>query len=497
MPCSARVSITHVRGLATLSAPLVVCSIFVFISVGDYAFMVIDNRVIDTWKAVLGKLQIQVTRPSYDTWLKGTVGLSCISGEMVIGVPNAFVAEMLDRRMHSLISKALADVLGKEHTLRFEIVGSVPPAGHDHAESHPSESPLGQPEERQPTQAMTVRGTRINPRYTFESFVVGKSNELAHAASLAVSENPGVSYNPLFIYSGVGLGKTHLLNAIGLRLSSKGLSLEYATTEEFTNGYIKAIREGHTDDFRDRYRSADVLLLDDIQFIIGKEQTQEGFFHTFNSLHAASRQVVITCDRPATHLMLLEDRIRSRLTGGLVVDIQPPALETRQAILGSKADAIGVHFPVEVLEFLAEKVDSNIRDLEGCLNRISAYAQLTSSSVSLEIAERCVNDVLHSAGARRRVSEIAVLETVCGYFAIDQASIRGRGRDKPTTLARQVAMYLLREEAKLPLSAIGRFLGGKDHTTVLHAHQRISNQITSNSHLRKDLANLRDELAKL
>ena len=478
--------------LATFSAPLVICLIFVVIFVGDYAFMVTENRVADTWKAVLGKLQIQVTRPSYDTWLKGTVGLSCIAGEMVIGVPNAFVAEMLDRRMHSLISKTLADVLGKEHTLRFEIAGSVSPAEHDDVES-----PLSQPEERQPAQAMTIRGTRINPRYTFESFVVGKSNELAHAASLAVAERPGTSYNPLFIYSDVGLGKTHLLNSIGLRLSAKGLSLEYATTEEFTNGYIKAIREGKTDDFRDRYRSADILLLDDIQFIIGKEQTQEGFFHTFNSLHAASRQIVITCDRPATHLMLLEDRIRSRLTGGLVVDIQRPDLETRQAILGSKADAIGVHFPIEVLEFLAEKVDSNIRDLEGCLNRISAYTQLTSSRVSLEIAERCVNDILHLGGARKRVSEIEILETVCGYFAIDQASVKGRGRDKPTTLARQVAMYLLREESKLPLSAIGRFLGGKDHTTVLHAHQRISNQISSNSHLRKDLANLREELARL
>jgi chromosomal replication initiator protein len=344
---------------------------------------------------------------------------------------------------------------------------------------------------------MTVRGSRINPRYTFGSFVVGKSNELAHAASLAVSENPGESYNPLFIYSAVGLGKTHLLNAIGLRLSSRELSLEYATTEEFTNGYIKAIREGKTDDFRDRYRSADVLLLDDIQFIIGKEQTQEGFFHTFNSLHAASRQIVITSDRPATQLTLLEDRIRSRLTGGLAVDIQRPDLETRQAILSSKAEAIGLSFPIEVLEFLAEKIDSNVRDLEGCLNRISAYAQLTSSKASLEIAERCVQDILHSPNGRKRVSEIAVLETVCGYFAIDKASIRGRGRDKPTALARQVAMYLLREEAKLPLSAIGRFLGGKDHTTVLYAHQRISDQMTLNSHLRKDVSNLREELARL
>ena len=451
----------------------------------------------DVWQAVLGKLQLQVSRPSYETWLKGTVGVTYGDGEFVVGAPNAFVAEMLDHRMYSLISRAVEEVTETGTDVRFQVTSMVPPpasaaggaSAGDGVDDNGHASGL-QPDSLPPP---PLGRSRMNPRYTFDSFIVGKSNELTHAAAQAVSENPGITYNPLFIYSGVGLGKTHLLHAIGHKVISRGFSLIYVTTEEFTNDYIKAIRDGKTEEFRGRYRTADVLLLDDIQFIIGKEQTQEGFFHTFNTLHMAARQIVITSDRPATSLTLLEDRVRSRLAGGLTVDIQPPDLETRLAILRAKAEETGRHFPAEILQFLAERVHSNIRDLEGCLTRLTAYAQLTASELTLDVVKQAVADVLHPSGSRR-ISDAAVVDTVCTYFSIDKETLTGRRRDKPTALARQIAMYLLREEVNLPLSAIGRFMGGKDHTTVLHAHQRISSQLAVDAHLRRDVINIREAL---
>ena len=310
-----------------------------------------------------------------------------------------------------------------------------------------------------------------------------------------MSGGPGHIYNPLFIYSNVGLGKTHLLHAIGHHVMRTGLSLIYATTEEFTNEYIKAIREGKTEEFRALYRSADVLLLDDIQFIIGKEQTQEGFFHTFNALHMAARQIVITSDRPVTDLTLLEDRVRSRLEGGLVVDIQTPDLETRAAILRAKADETGIRFPPEVLQFLSERIHNNIRELEGNLNRIAAYAQLRRSAITLDLVKRSLADAL-SPPRTRRVSEQMVLDAVSAYFSVDEETLKGRRRDKHTALARQVTMYLLREEANLTLKSIGKVLGGKDHTTALHACLRIAEQLNDDAHLRRDILNIRESLGK-
>ena len=468
-----------------------------------------------TWEAALGELQLLVTRPSYDTWLKGTVGLDYADGEFVIGTPNVFVAEMLDRRMYPLISQVLERVVDDGVEVRFQVL-PLDPSNNNGVEAGPSAPTVIQsgtnttpaselmngraiaPDApHRPSSGVSLwadRGATMHSKYTFQSFIVGKSNELAHAAAQAVSENPGVTYNPLFIYSGVGLGKTHLLHAIGHQVISSGLSLIYSTTEEFTNQYIKAIREGKTEEFRGRYRSADVLLLDDIQFIIGKEQTQEGFFHTFNALHMASRQIVITSDRPATALTLLEDRVRSRLAGGLVVDIQPPDLETRLAILRPKAEVTSQPFPQEVLQFLAERVHSNIRELEGCLNRLAAYADLVASPITLDLVKKAIQDILRPAAARR-VTDVAVLDTVCAYFSVDKDILLGRRRDKETALARQVAMYLLHEEANLSLTTIGRFLGGKDHTTVLHACRRITSKLDVDPHLRRDLINIREALA--
>jgi chromosomal replication initiator protein len=451
----------------------------------------------DAWQAVLGDLELRVTRPSYETWLRDTTGLDYRDGQFVVGAPNTFVAEMLEQRMYSLISESMERVVATGLDIRFEVVspGKGPAAtrnGNQRA-SVPADS-IGVADGAPAPSNGAHPPAELNPGYSFDSFIVGRSNELAHAAASAVSESPGSVYNPLFIYSGVGLGKTHLLHAIGHNLTSQGLSPIYATTEEFTNEYIKAIREGKTEAFRARYRSADALLLDDIQFIIGKEQTQEGFFHTFNSLHLAGRQVVITSDRPVTNLTLLEDRVSSRLAAGLVVDIQTPDTEMRMDILRSKAAGTGQRFPDEVLDFLAERVHKNVRELEGNLNRIVAYAQLTDNPISVDLVKKALADSLRTSG-RNKVSDEQVIAAVCSYFSIDVEVLKGRRRDKETALARQVAMYLLREDANLTLKAVGAVLGGKDHTTVMHACVRISSLVNEDAELRRDLISIRETLA--
>ena len=445
------------------------------------------------WDAALGQLQLHVTRPNFETWLKNTVGVAYRDGEFIVGAPNAFVAEMLEQRMYSLISRTLESVVESEVEIRFEVttLEGEPLAlrSADDDRTEPPESPA-----RPATQPPIHRPASLNSRYTFERFVVGKSNELAHAAATAVAGRPGELYNPLVMYSDVGLGKTHLMHAIGHRATSRGLSLIYSTTEEFTNSYIRAIREGTTDDFRERYRSADLLLLDDVQFLIGKEQTQEGFFHTFNALHMTNRQIVLTSDRPVSALTLLEDRIQSRLAGGLVVDIQSPDVETRIAILRAKAEEMRQDVPDSVLHFLAERIHKNIRELEGSLNKVVALSDLTGSPVTVELTKQAVADVVETA-AERHIPDIAIVEAVSAHFSVPIEVIKGRKRDKKTAQARQVAMYLLREESQLGLSAIGKILGGKDHTTVSHGCDRIANQLNVDPQLRRHLINIREALA--
>ena len=431
---------------------------------------------------MLGELQLCVPKPSYDTWLQGTSGGSFVDGRFTVSTPNAFVSEMLERRMHSVISQAVEKVVGGGVEIAFD-------SGPGTREAPPGP----QPSAGNGNRPAVRRASPLNPKYTFEHFVVGKSNELAHAAALAVAEEPGRRYNPLFIYSGVGLGKTHLMHAIGARLAARGIHPIYATTEDFTNEYIRSIQNGTTEAFRDRYRSAGALLLDDIQFLIGKEQTQEGFFHTFNALHLTGTQIVTTSDRPAAALTLLEDRIRSRLAGGIVVDIQLPDYETRLAILRTKAEEAQLTFPEDVLQFLAESVHSNIRELEGHLNRLAAYAELSGQPVSLEMVRQVTADS-HLTGRPKPVSSDAVVSAVAGYFAITEDAIVGRRRDKQTAMARHVAMYLLREEANMTATAIGRLLGGKDHSTVLHACSRISSQMDLEPHIRQDVFNIRTSL---
>ena len=454
----------------------------------------------ELWSSALERLQERVTGPNYETWLKNTVGVGYADGEFTVGAPNAFVAEMLEQRMYSLISQTLEALVEREVEVSFAVASSLEGGVEVNGARY---QPIGKAEDapgegagddsRQPAAALPRPA--LNGKYTFDRFIVGKSNELAHAASLAAAREPGALYNPLVMYSSVGMGKTHLMQAIGHRVIERGMSVIYSTTEDFTNAYIKAIREGATDDFRAKYRSADALLLDDVQFLIGKEQTQEGFFHTFNALHMANRQIVLTSDRPVSALSLLEDRIQSRLAGGLVVDIQPPDIETRIAILRAKADASAMSAPDEVLHFIAERVHRNIRELEGSLNRVLAFADLTGAPVTVELVKRAIADMVETA-ADRQVPESEVISAVASRFGVSVEDIKGRKRDKKTSLARQVAMYLLREESRLGQSAIGKALGGKAHNTVMHGCERVANQLNVDPHLRREVINIREALAE-
>ena len=455
------------------------------------------------WDAALGELQLQVARPAFETWLKDTDGvahepaLEEARGEFVVGTANAFVSEMLEHRMYPLIERAIEHVIGEPTSVRFRV--NTQSGISDGGQSETSNPDEDDREKRQPSAVSQQPADRtpppaLNSRYTFDRFVVGKSNELAHAAARAVADNPGNVYNPLVMYSEVGLGKTHLMHAIGQQALAKGMSLIYATTEEFTNEYIRAIREGKTEEFRQKYRSAGMLLLDDIQFLIGKEQTQEGFFHTFNALHMSNRQIVITSDRPVSSLKILEERISSRLSGGLVVDIQPPDLETRLAILRAKAEQMGVEPGKQVIELLGARIYRNIRELEGSLNRVVAYADLMQRPLDEELVRQVIADTQDS-GERRQPSEREVIDAVSAHFGVDTVALCGPKRDKKTALARQVAMYILREDSAMGATAIARALGRKDHSTVLHGCKTIENHQNVDAKLRRDILRVRETLA--
>ena len=437
------------------------------------------------WEAILGELEIFVTRPSFDTWLRGTIGISFVDSTLKIRTASTFAAEMLGNRMYSLISEAAARVVKEPVTVKFQ----VDPVDSSLGQPITNQSGSDEPMTYENISAPAVLGSKMDTGFTFDNFVVGSSNALAHAAAGAVCDQPGRAYNPLFIYSKSGLGKTHLLQAIGHNIKKKGGTLLYASTEQFTNEYIGAIRNRTTDEFRDKYRNVDLLLLDDIQFIIGKEQTQEGFFHTFNSLHMDKKQIVVTCDRPATMLNSLTDRVRTRLEGGLVVDIQPPDLETRVAILESKATKHGIKVPSDVLFFIAEISPSNVRELEGNLNRVIAYSQLTQIPITMEMVTRALPvNIPDNAGFP--VTEKSIIKAVCKYFDTDAKLLVSTKRDKKTSLVRHITMYLLRLEMNKQFAEIGRILGGRDHTTVIHACNRIASLISSDDVLRSDVNNI-------
>ncbi len=336
---------------------------------------------------------------------------------------------------------------------------------------------------------------RLNPRYTFDAFIVGSSNRLAHAASLAVAEAPGESYNPLFLYGGVGLGKTHLLHAIGHQGVHTGLAVLYVSSEQFTNEIVNAIRYRTTEEFRAKYRSVDILLVDDIQFIAGKESTEEEFFHTFNSLHEMSKQIVICSDRPPKAIVSLEERLRSRFEWGLIADIQPPDLETRMAILRVKADVLRYRVPDDIIAYIAGRVQTNIRELEGCLNRLMAYQQLHRTELTMDVARAAMSSLGNDARESRLTSK-QIAEAVAEYYHISLDAMCGKQRDKHIVTPRQIAMYLMRQETQASLLEIGQLFGGRDHSTVLHACEKIERDVNLNPALRREIVAIREQLLR-
>ncbi len=336
-------------------------------------------------------------------------------------------------------------------------------------------------------------GPSLNPRYTFSGFIVGSSNRMAHAASVAVAERPGLSYNPLFLYGGVGLGKTHLLHAIGHSAVESGLVVLYISSETFTNDIVNAIRYRSTEEFRAKYRSVDVLLVDDIQFIAGKESTEEEFFHTFNSLYEASKQIVICSDRPPKSIPHLEERLRSRFEWGLIADIQKPDLELRTAILRHKVDLMQREVPNEVIDFVARRVDTNIRELEGSLNRVLVYAELHDVPLSVEVARAALQNLaIDIKGNQPTLQQI--VRAVADYYHIPEADLRGKQRDRRVVLPRQIAMYLMDQETAASSTDIGKELGGRDHTTALYGYQKIAEEIKNNPTLRREIEAIRQML---
>ncbi len=438
------------------------------------------------WRAALGQLQLEMPKATFDTWVRDTQLLASEDGTYIIGVQNAYARDWLENRLRSTIHRTLIGIVGHTVEVRFVVWQAEAPE----AEPAFSEPLTGLPAP-QSAAALQPLVDNLSTRYTFESFVVGPSNRLAHAACLAASENPATAYNPLFLYGGVGLGKTHLLHAVGNACRKNGLRVLYVSSEQFTNELINAIRAHNTEDFREKYRRMDVLLVDDIQFIAGKESTQEEFFHTFNTLHGQERQLVISSDRPPKALVTLEERLRSRFEWGLTADIQPPDLETRVAILRSKAERAGRLLPYELLELIARRVQSNIRELEGALTRVLAFADLRGEPLTLELVDVALADMLPR---QRSLTPARVIETVARYFGYEVEALLGQDRSRDVALPRQMTMYLIREETDASLPAIGDALGGRDHTTILYGVKRIADLMERDDSVRRQLISIREQL---
>jgi chromosomal replication initiator protein len=425
----------------------------------------------EIWEIALGELQVQVSKPNFRTWFSKTTGFSYQDKRFIISVPNTFAAEYLDKNQRTLIEKALSGLTAPDVEVAFQVNGKCDKAFTDDGiAAMPALPPVY---------------TRLNPGYVFDSFIEGDGNRLARAAAISVAQNPGHVYNPLFIYGGAGLGKTHLLHAIGQTAAANHINVICTSAEQFTNEFVAALKDRTTDEFRNKYRSIGMLLIDDIQFIGGKEQTEESFFHTFNELHNTNRQIVITSDCPPRTMPLLEERLRSRFEWGLIVDIQPPDYETRLAILKSKSRHKGFDLPREVLDLIARNEQSNIRVLEGSLNRVFAFAKLMKAMPTMEIAKRALEDVAAKEYSPRDITPSLIIDAVADSFQLPRDALTGHRRDKDTAMARRLAMYLIRQETNSSLVQIGEALGNRDAASVTTACKKVSVDITSNSFLKR------------
>lgn len=452
------------------------------------------------WQAALGELEILLSKPNFSTWFRETFVVSHENSRVIIGVPNAFTKTYLEKKYHTLIIRALRNVTPegvKEIVYKVELRENKKPID----DIFTSEAPLSQPLSSGFPQGVVQKKESdnnpggLNVRYTFDNFIVGKYCELAHAACRAVCDNPGDTYNPLFIYGGVGLGKTHLLHAVGQEIIRKfpDKRILFVTCEKFSNDYIQAVRSGRAKELKDTYRSVDVLIIDDVQFLSSKEGTQEEFFHTFNALHQTNRQLIISSDRPPKAIPAIEGRLLSRLEWGMIADITTPDIETRIAILDTKCRERGVTLSTEVINYIATMVHNNIRELEGALNRIIAYSQLNNTTLSFDKIKQILSSITMSY-AKKSITPKQIITIVSEFYNIAIEDLIGESRKRELAIPRQIVMYLMREEIKCSFPAIGHEIGGRDHTTAIHAYNKIIKDVDQSPKIKQDVDLIRQRI---
>lgn len=439
-----------------------------------------DNRVIEIWEEARNNMKNELMPLSYSTWIENVIPVAIEGNTFILQTSGNLNRNILENRYNDLICNTIKYVTNQDFIIKYII---------------PEENTLDLNKQKDSNHADLFESTNLNPRYVFNEFVVGNSNRFAHAASLAVAESPAKSYNPLFIYGGVGLGKTHLMHAIGHYILSqnKNSKVYYVSSEKFTNELINSIKDDKNEEFRNKYRTVDVLLVDDIQFIAGKERTQEEFFHTFNALYEANKQIIVSSDRPPKEIPTLEDRLRSRFEWGLITDIQPPDYETRIAILKKKSERDRIDIPGEVFEFIATKIKSNIRELEGALNRVVAYSTLTKREVDISLVNEALKDIF-STTRTRKIDVDFIKATVAEYFNMKIEDFESKKRTRQIAYPRQIAMYIARELTDLSLPKIGEEFGGRDHTTVIHACEKITTEMLSDLDLKNKIDSIIKEM---
>ena len=445
-----------------------------------------DANLQDLWEKTLDVLKNEMSEVSFNTWMKSCSPISISEDTIKISVPNAFTRDILNNRYKDLVANSIQGICSKLYKLEFLIS---------------SEVALEETQKQQKVKSLSLNdeiSNNLNPKYTFDSFVIGNSNRFAHAASLAVAEAPAKAYNPLFIYGGVGLGKTHLMHAIGHYIleNNPKAKVEYISSEKFTNELINSIKHDKNEEFRNKYRNVDVLLIDDIQFIAGKEGTQEEFFHTFNALHEANKQIILSSDRAPKEIPTLEDRLRSRFEWGLIADIQAPDFETRMAILKKKADVERLNVPNEVMVYIATKIKSNIRELEGALIRIVAYSSLTNREITVDLASEALKDIISKRQAKS-ITIDSIQDIVSSYFNWTVQDFKSQKRTRNVAYPRQIAMYLSRKLTDMSLPKIGEEFGGRDHTTVIHAYEKISENLKTDEGLQSTIDDITKKLKQI
>ena len=449
----------------------------------------IKSQLDEIWSETLKVIQEKINRPSFDTWFNQTELIAFYDENFIIKTPNEIVKDWLNNNYLQVITESFQELLNRKVIIKF-VVSNDPDTSQEIPQKKKDSSPYNGIDQR-------LMGSNLNPKYTFESFVVGNSNKFTHAACMSVAESLSSRYNPLFIYGGVGLGKTHLMQAIGnYVVQNSNKKVLYVSSEKFTNEMINSIRDDRTEEFRVKYRNIDFLLIDDIQFLAKKERTQEEFFHTFNALHEANKQIIISSDRPPKEIPTLEDRLRTRFEWGLITDITAPDYETRVAILRKKAQLENFDIPDEIMSYIAEKIDSNIRELEGALIRVIAYSSLNRTTINLDLAKESLKEIITEKKPTVITPEI-IQEVVSENFNIRIEDLKSKKRTQNIVYPRQISMYLCRTLTDLSLPKIGEYFGGRDHTTVIHSYEKISSEMIKNPSLSNTISSLTEKIKKI